>query len=407
MTEKKKSYSWIILVVLLCLGWVMIWMYRSILTPINSQVMETLGLTSNKQFSLIASFYFFAYVMFQVPAGIIADRIDKKIVLSFSFFMFAAAIFFMSRTSSISFYYAGCVMAGVACAFYYSAAFSLSNNEIDKSKRNVANAIINSGTAIGIMFGVNIASTYVVVYQQNWQMMLAGVALAVLLTSIAFFMLLKDNNKRTARKNITDAETRQMHVSGNYFHPTKIAMYFVLFCSAYAYFMIVNWLPNFLEQERGFVGGSAGLVSSLVAMVSIPGSLFFGAIVDKFHDKKYPIMIALLVAAAVSLFSAVFFQGGTMIIICLITYGLIGKLALDPLLISSVSDLSNKYKLATSLSIYNCIGMSASFVAPYVAGVIKDTTSNVTLAFYMACVVLLLGAASLVAMVCFYNPKKL
>lgn len=392
MSEVGKSNYWRTLVVLLCLGWVMIWIYRSILTPIYPQVMATLDLHSNQEISLIYSAYFFTYVLFQVPAGIISDRLDKRYVLGGGFLIFAVAIFFMSRTQGASLFYLASAIAGIAGAFYYGAAFALSNNEIPKQKRNIANAIINSGTAIGIVIGLNGASYVVIVNGFNWQNMLAIVAVIVFITAIIFLIKIRDHNQVSKQTNVSTAQLSEQKASGNYFTLMKVAIYFALFCSAYAYFMVISWLPNFLQNERGFVGGGAGLISSMVAIASLPGALFFAAIADRFNHRRFIIMVFLLLIAALTLFLAVFVSNITVIVICLVAYGFFGKLALDPLLISSLSEISNKYKLATSLSIYNCFGMSASFIAPFLAGRIADQTATIASAFYLACIILVLGA---------------
>lgn len=410
MNKTDKSNYWLLLVVLLCLGWVMIWLFRSVLSPIFPQVMATLNLNTKGEVSLIYTLYFLTYVIFQIPAGIISDKIDKKYVLGCGFTMFAIAIFFMSRTDNYLIVCVSSAIAGIAGAFYYGAAFALSSNEIPQSKRNLANAIINSGTAIGIVIGMNGSSYFVIVKEYGWQSLLLGVAIAVLITACIFLYCIKDNYRQkssketTLKANATQQVTETSSIA-DYFTPMKLCMYFVLFCSAYAYFLVMNWMPNFLQSERGFVGGQAGFFTSLIAIVSLPGALFFGVIADKFNHRKFSIMVVLLILASITLFLAVSLTNTVAIVACLVAYGFIGKLALDPLLISAVSEVSNKFKLATSLSVYNFFGMSASFVAPYLSGRIADKTNTMLLSFYLASGVLILGAVVIIITVIYQKNK--
>jgi len=56
----------------------------------------------------------------------------------------------------------------------------------------------------------------------------------------------------------------------------NLLLTFILcFCSLYGFFVVLTWLPQFLQVERGFEGTSVGFISSLVPWASIPGALIF------------------------------------------------------------------------------------------------------------------------------------
>lgn len=403
--KKRPASYWKMLTALLCLGWVVIWIYRSMLTPIYPQVMHTLDLHSNQQIGIIASIYFFAYVLLQVPAGMISDKFDKRLILSFGFLVFALATFLMSASQNLMVIYIASALAGLSGAFFYGAAFSLSGQEIPANKRNVATAIINSGSSVGMVIGLSGSSWLVLSQSLDWQVMLKGVALIMLLTFALYYFLIRRDSARPASA-ATESLPEEGHGQSSFFTLKKFAVYFILFCSCYAYFLVVSWLPNFLQTERHFSGSSAGIIASLVGLASIPGALFFSMVADKFRHFKYRIMLMQLVLAAVMLLIAVHAQDAFIIMLGLIGYGLLGKLALDPLLISTISELSNKKKLATSLSIYNFFGMTASFIAPWLTGNIADRTGSTLDAFNLASIILAAGAVVLVAVFIFTGNKQ-
>lgn len=396
---------WKLLTALLCLGWVVIWIYRSMLTPIYPQVMQTLDLHSNQQIGIIASIYFFAYVILQVPAGIISDKFDKRLILSFGFLVFALATFLMSASQNLMVVYIASAFAGLSGAFFYGAAFSLSGQEIPANKRNVATAIINSGSSVGMVVGLSGSSWLVLSQSLDWQVMLKGVALIMLLTFVLYYFLIRRDSARP-ESTATESQHEENPGQSSFFTLKKFAVYFILFCSCYAYFLVVSWLPNFLQTERQFSGSSAGIIASLVGLASIPGALVFSIVADKFRRFKYRIMLVQLVSAAVMLLVAVHAQDAFIIMLGLTGYGLLGKLALDPLLISTISELSNKKRLATSLSIYNFFGMTASFIAPWLTGNIADSTGSTLDAFNLASIILAAGAVVLVAVFIFSGNKK-
>lgn len=81
MTDKTKV-RWLIgkIVILLCMGWVTIWIYRSALSPVYPQIRASLnGNASDTALGSISSFYFLGYVVMQIPAGFLVDKIGKNV----------------------------------------------------------------------------------------------------------------------------------------------------------------------------------------------------------------------------------------------------------------------------------------------------------------------------------------
>lgn len=404
--ERPSTSYWKLLTGLLCLGWVVIWIYRSMLTPIYPQVMMTLDLHSAEQIGTIASIYFLSYVLLQIPAGIISDKFNKRFILAFGFLIFAAATYLMATTQNLMVIYFTSALAGLSGAFFYGAAYSLSGQYIPSSKRNIANAIINSGSSVGVVIGLSGSSWLVISHSVDWQLMLKGVAIIMVLTFVLYLFFIRRDNSQPEKTTDQKLPEHDLDNSqGSFFTPKKLTVYFVLFCSCYAYFLVVSWLPNFLQTERHFSGSSAGMVASLVGLSSIPGALIFSMVADRYRRYKFRVMVLQLLLAALMLVIAVHSLDSSIIMLGLIGYGLLGKLALDPLLISTISELSNKKKLATSLSFYNFFGMTASFIAPWLTGNISDRTGSTLAAFNLACIILALGALALLAVFIFSENK--
>ena len=85
---------------------------------------------------------------------------------------------------------------------------------------------------------------------------------------------------------------------------------------------------------------------------------------DRFRNKKVQLIIFLELCAAVMLVCTVISPDSTMLLISLILYGLLGKLAVDPIMISFVADNAPKKGYGTSFGVFNFFGMSSSVIAP-------------------------------------------
>lgn len=389
---------WKKIVVVLCLGWAVIWIYRTVLTPIFPEIQKTIGAHSNAEMGLIASFYFFAYTGMQIPAGILVDKFGKKVVLIPGFCLFIIATLLIGNATSLSMVYAGSLLAGMGCGSYYGSAYSLSSENIPLERRGLATAVINSGSALGMAIGLIASSLLVKSFNMNWQIMLFIITGLLVVMTLVFAVVIKGSqpqapvavSQTVAPTAIAPEEDGQ---ASGLFSLRMISAYAMYFATCYGYYMIVTWLPSFLQQERGFEGVAIGFSSALVAFASVPGALFFSRMSDRFRNKKVQLIIFLELCAAVMLVCTVISPDSTMLLISLILYGLLGKLAVDPIMISFVADNAPKKGYGTSFGVFNFFGMSSSVIAPFLTGVISDSTGSKVMGFYISAAILLVGTA--------------
>ncbi|BEM41923.1 MFS transporter [Serratia marcescens] len=389
---------WKKIVVVLCLGWAVIWIYRTVLTPIFPEIQQTIGAHSNAEMGLIASFYFFAYTGMQIPAGILVDKFGKKVVLIPGFCLFIIATLLIGNATSLTMVYAGSLLAGMGCGSYYGSAYSLSSENIPLERRGLATAVINSGSALGMAIGLIASSLLVKSLNMNWQIMLFIITGLLVVMTLVFAVVIKGSqpqapvavSQTVAPTAIAPEEDGQ---ASGLFSLRMISAYAMYFATCYGYYMIVTWLPSFLQQERGFEGVAIGFSSALVAFASVPGALFFSRMSDRFRNKKVQLIIFLELCAAVMLVCTVISPDSTMLLISLILYGLLGKLAVDPIMISFVADNAPKKGYGTSFGVFNFFGMSSSVIAPFLTGVISDNTGSKVMGFYISAAILLVGTA--------------
>ena len=396
--EKNGSQYYKKIIVALVLGWVAIWIYRTILTPIYPQIQSSLGDVSQSQIGLIASVYFFAYTGMQIPAGALADKFGQKAVLIPAFIGFAIGAVVLGTSSTIIQVYIGSLIAGLATGSYYESAYSLSAKHVPKDKKTFANAIINSGSAVGMVIGLIGSSVLVGGLNIEWNWMLYGTALIILGVTFVFFINIKSDKKAAVIENPENAEATSADIvtdqenDVSLFSSKHITVYFTYFAVCYGYYMIVTWLPSFLVAEKGFAQSDVGYVSALVAVASIPGALIFARLIDRRQQDRLKYILMLLIVAAIMIGLTVYSPAPWVLYIALIIYGLMGKLAIDPVLVTYVSDSVPEHKTAKALGLFNFFGMASSVVAPWLTGYIGDVTGSQVLAFYIGSILLLAAA---------------
>ncbi|AWM79429.1 MFS transporter [Gammaproteobacteria bacterium ESL0073] len=391
---------WMKLIIVLCLGWTVMWIYRQSLPGVYTEMGLDLNV-SNTQLGFIATCYFFAYTAMQIPAGILVDKFGQKIIMIPGFILFMIAPVMIATASSINMIYFASVLAGIGCGTYYGSAYSLSSQNIPADKRGLSTAIINSGSALGMAVALIGSSLLVKAMGMKWQVMMFIAAALILVMVLVFAAIIKGGNPNKASANNAtnttadeSAEEEKGSIIKRLFSLKMISIYFLYFGTCYGYYMIVTWLPKFLQSERGFEGVAIGFSASLVAIASIPGALLFSRISDKFRHKKVALIIGLEIAAAIMLFAIVKFDNYTALLVALVLYGLLGKLAVEPIIISFLADVAPKKGYGTTLGVFNCCGMASSVVAPPLTGAIIDATNSQLYGFYVAVAFLIIGAVS-------------
>ncbi|MCC4312227.1 MFS transporter [Carnobacterium maltaromaticum] len=394
VAKKKGLEYWQQIIIMLCLGWTVIWIYRSALSPIFPELNLSLGGgISDSSLGAIASFYFFGYTGMQIPAGILVDKFGKKMVLIPGFTLFALAAIVIANANGINMVYAGSLMAGIGCGSYYGSAYSLSSESIPQERRGLSTAIINSGSAVGMGIGLILSSLLVKQLGLPWQIMMYLVAILVVLIMIVFIKVIRTTpdavvNHPTAKAKHDPEDKVSM---STLFAPHMIASYVLYFATCYGYYMVVTWLPSFLQQERGFEGVAIGFSSALVAFSAIPGALFFSRLSDKFQDKKIQFIVVLELLAAAMLVLTVMAPTSGVLLVGLVLYGLLGKLAVEPIIISYIGDTAPKKGYGTTFGVFNFFGMSSSVLAPWVTGVISDATGSKVNGFFLSAIIMVVG----------------
>lgn len=387
---------WWKVVIAFTLGWAMLNANKYFLNPILPQIGLTYDL-NNTQLGLVNSVFFLTYTLAQIPAGIFGDKFGKKRLIVIGILFYGLFTGVSGLMAGFAGFMTARALAGLASATYYGPQFALSSEAIPLKNRTLGSAIINSGAGIGTALGFIISSTLVLDWGYSWRTSFIFFGILTFVIGFAIQLLVKDDRKEITKQRETEAELEKPKISPFSLLKNRnlLVVFLVLFCSIYGFTVVVTWLPMYLETERGFGGSQVGLISALVPLVSIPSALIFGYFIDRVGRKK-PFAYFLIPAAAISLWAMVYFQSIPLLILSLVAYGVFGKLALDPMLIATVSENADPEVYGVAFSMYNMIGMISSVIAPWFTGLLADITGSMASGFYSAVIVLGVGLVLIV-----------
>jgi len=386
-------------VVLLCFtGWVVLYAGRAVLGPVQAVLGREWGV-GRAALGLASSVFFFGYAAMQVPAGLLADRWGPRRLLVGGLVAFAGATALRGAAGSFPAFLAAGALAGLAQGTYYPSQFAISSAALPVERRSFGSAIIYSGMAVGTSVGYVLGGLGA--RSGAWRMPFVALVVPVLLVAALLGSRLPQPEVPDRARHRDDARRCPGgsgpgigafgSAGGSVLSGRLVLAYALNLACLFPFFMLLSWLPYYLECERGFGPWTASLVASLAPWASIPSSLAVSLLGDRLRDRLAPLRVTLPLAA-VAVLAMPFLESRTALLGALVLYGLVGKSVSDPLLVARVADLAPPGRLATALGLLNFSGMLASVAAPYVAGLLAASTGSLAASFVLAGAVLGMGA---------------
>ncbi len=370
------------LVALFCLGWAVIYADRTILYPMLSVIGAEFRL-SGTEMGAITSAYFLLYTASQIASGMLGDRFGLKRVLVL--FSLVAALGISAIGSLVTSYWSLLIFVGLhgaGAGGYYPIAYSLALYNVPPSMRGLSSAIIGTGMSIGLVSGLALAGP---LYHatEDWRFPFMILALPTFLATALYQWLVQDVRERRQKRPsllavLKDRDLLCLNAAG--------------FCSLYGYWVTLIWGPTFFQTERGLGLTASGAYTSLIAIAAIPASLTAGRLADTVGRKRLTLLLFPLAAA--SIFALAHVRTRSSLIFFLLTYGLFGKLAWEPVAIAWVGDRVSATRpeaMGTALGVFSFASVLPAIAAPLFTGWIKDLTGSLVGGFYIGAAFALCG----------------
>lgn len=368
---------------LLAAGWALIYAGRTVLYPLLSIIAVQLSLSSAEA-GLLTGSYFFAYLLMQVPAGMFGDRFGMRKMLIVMYGVAALGIvglcFGVGSYAAMLFFMA---VHGLGAGAYYPASFGMLMQKIPPAKRAFSSSLIGVGMAIGMLIGLS-AGGFLYEHFQDIRVPIAFVAVPTILMAAVFWRYIPDTESGSGstwkqyKAILTDWDLWRINLT--------------TFTSLYGFWVALTWGPTFLKVEKGFSLGESGFYTGLIAVSTIPASMFWGRMADRLGRKMVASMV--LPASAVALFLLSRVDSHAAVIGVMILYGLFANSAFVPSMLAWSGDIVEKRHpgmTGASVGLFNGTIMTSAIIAPIVSGFLRDRTGSLEPAILAATGLMVLG----------------
>jgi len=365
----------------------------------------------------LLSSFLWMYVVCLIPVGLLVDRFGGKIVNAAGIGVWSAATIFTGLSTGYWFMALTRIVMGMGESTSWPASNRIIREWFPASERGLANAIFGAGAAAGPALGaVGIAA---VVSAFGWR---AGFFVAGSLGFIwlAAWLLAFDKPDRV-RWLAPPERNRILAERDGTLHPdlaerpaaslwqllslrTTWGLFLTQGCEVFGGYMLLTWLPSYLQSSRGLSVLNAGMLTAVPFGIAAVVAILLGALSDKLltHDsrlagKRRLLLAAMLISDAVILLVPAL--DSLWAIVVVLTIARAAGAAGSAMNFALVTDLvHNRADIGKVTSITVLGGNSFGMMGPIVTGYVVALTGSFNGSFVLAGILALCGAAATLTM---------
>ncbi len=367
------------MLVAVSLGWAILQTGRFLISPLLPTIIADLGITEATA-GIALSIFGGSYALVQYPSGEYSDRWNRATLIVPGLVVLAVGFALFGLTNGVVLFFVAATVVGIGKGLFAIPSRALLSDLFTK-QRGRALGIYAAGTDAGglISSGVAIlALTYA-----SWRTPFFPVAIGLGLLTAAYAATTRDGY-HVGETSLDVSGTVGRLVESSQQRETLVA--FSLF-----YFMvggIINFIPTYLAQTKGFSQSLAGLTFAIVFAIGLAVKPLAGSLGDRFSRRG--IAVAGLLVAATGL-TALVVASATVAIWFTVAFLALGYKAGFPLADAIIVDDAPDGGMGADLGAARALFLGANAVGPAYVGIVA-TYGSYDLAFGGFVVCLLVAA---------------
>lgn len=410
--NKKRSGSvrWGI-AVLLFFGVLINYFDRTNISVTESTIREEFGL-SGGQIGIVLSSFLWSYTIMQLPAGLLLDKFGVKRLIRISTIIWAVSCFLTALATGTGLVVIARVLLGFGESPVFPGAMKATGYWFARFERGLATAVFDSGQRLSNVIGTPLVAMIVVTF--GWRGAFWSTGIVSIVFAAVFWATYRGPKEAHRKGRLSDAEYAHIrdggaqdedHLQGN---PLQNLGYVLgrrkvwglsigLACAGYTQWMLLTWLPGYLQSGLGMDILSSGLYTAIPWLVAV-GIEFLvpGWLVDHLIKRNWTqtlvrktVLIAGMVVA-IGIVGAAFTTNPN-IAVAWITVGTCGVTIAFCVSNSMPALIAPEGSVGAVASTMNFINTLFGLAAPIVTGFLYDLTGTFSTAFIVCGLILAIG----------------
>jgi len=275
---------------------------------------------SGAQMGNFAAFYFYAYLILQIPAGLLIDKWGPRRVATIAIAVCSLGIYLFSNAETFRAACAGRFLTGLGAAFAAVNSIKLIANWFPVGKFAFMMGLMMTVGMLGAVGGQAPLSAFIAYL--GWRSAMQVLALSGLVLMAIFFLVVKDRAPHHKQVDVI-LEKPSVARSLKAIFKNRESWY-LSFYSGFAFTPVMTfgglWGVSFLTEAFGFSQHTAAIGTSLIFLGFAAGAPIFGWLSDRIGQRK-PVMFWGTLASAFLLAFVVYFPIKPLVMPALFAFG--------------------------------------------------------------------------------------
>ena len=365
---------------------------------------------SDTVFGLGAGVFFIGYFLFEVPSNVILHKVGARrwiarIMITWA--LISGAFMFVS--TPLTFYIMRFLLGLAEAGFFPGIILYLTYWYPARRRARMVCTFMTAIPLAGVIGGPLsgwIMESFAGVYGlTGWQWMFVLEAVPAVILGIVVLLYLDDGIRSAKWLNESEKRLLETHIENEakskVAHPSLRSMFadprvwlmaLIYFCCVMGQYGLTFWMPT-LIKTAGIKGVlNIGLFTAIPYSAAVVTMLLLGRSSDKRGERRWHLVIPLLLGAIGLVGAALAGTTNTGIAIMFLSIAAAGVLSSAPLFWSLPTAFLHGVAAAAGIAAINSVGNLAGFISPFLIGAIKDLTQSTDIALYMLAGVLVAGA---------------
>ncbi|MGC4935574.1 MFS transporter [Gordonia sp. DT30] len=364
---------------------------------------------STGQFGLITSVFNWAYIVFLVPVGMMADRWGARLILPISIIVWSLGAGLTGGALGLTMLVIARLLLGAGESSVYPVGNLVVREWAPSKERGIFTGMLNAGALVGPAVGAVIAAYLIAAW--GWRAsffilgaagILVGIVWSIVYTTPEKSRWLTNTERQFILENrdspITPDGAAKLSVVALLRMRTIWGLMITQGCAVYTNYLFLSFLPLYLTTEKGLKDVGSGWVTGITYGIAAVGSVGIAYISDRAvkntdvlsGSRRKIVSLTLLLGLPLL---ALPWVGNFALVVILISWILLVITAAITLNFALAGDLTtDKSSGGRVFALVTFGGNLFGLLAPIITGYLVDWTSGYTAPFLVAGVLLLIGS---------------
>ena len=301
--KKALSYRWVVWGVMV-FAFMVVFFHRFAAAVVKDDVTRDFSLSASA-FGAMASLYFYAYMIMQIPVGFLADSLGARITVSLGMFLAGAGSVIFGFAPSSLWLFLGRFLVGIGVSTVFVSIMKIQSQWFrDREFATISGATTLVGNAGGIFSQGPLALLISVV---SWRAGFVAIGLLTVAIAALCFRFIRNRPQDMGLPPVNEREIVRANLRPEPFSAVRglkdvlsvrgilLATFFYLFNQAGFFALIGTWGIPWLVNAYGLSVQEASSYSVILIFGIMAGGFITGWISDRLGRRKAPMLVSSLI----------------------------------------------------------------------------------------------------------------